>query len=114
MLALTQSVLSTKFLQVQVGAFLAGQPYNPSGDLVQFAFTPLAAPVVNPGSGDWQNGEWETDGGPDYPAPVYWAGILVGPANSGVTLTAGSWSVWVKITDSPEVPVEQPVILIIT
>lgn len=114
MFTLTQSVLSTKFLQVQVEAILAGQPYNPTGDTVQFAFTALTVPVTNPGGGAWQSGQWETDNSPDYPAPVYWAGILVGPANSGIALTAGSWSVWTKITDDPEVPVEQPAILIIT
>lgn len=114
MLTLTQSVLSTKYLQAQIEAYVRGQPYNPTADAVAFAFTQLTIPPANPAGNAWLPGTWETDGSADNPAPVYWAGILVGPANNGATLAAGSWSVWVKITDDPEVPVEQPAILIIT
>lgn len=34
------------------------------------------------------------------------AKLLVGP-DQDVTFTAGTWSVWTKITDNPEIPVEK-------
>lgn len=43
----------------------------------------------------------------------YWATILVGPENGGIALAAGSFVCWVRVTDSPAVPVEPgPVLLI--
>lgn len=106
--ALIQSALSTQFVQVQVQATVNGAPYNPTNDPVAFAFTELTTPVTPPAAGDWQPGVWETD-----PGPVYWAGILVGPANGGFALAQGSWTAWVKITDNPEIPVLQPLTLVI-
>ena len=105
---ISQSSLSTQMIQVLV-AITAPTVYNPTGDTVQFAFTPLTYPVTQPGSGDWHTGSWVA-----FPGPVYWAQCLVGPANGGVSLAIGSYQVWTKITDSPEVPVQQPCILQIT
>lgn len=32
--------------------------------------------------------------------------VLIGPANGGIKLDSGTWHVWGKITDAPEVPVK--------
>ena len=104
----TQSVLSTQYVQVQVTARSASG-YDPTGDTVQFAFTPLTYPQTQPGSGDWHAGSWAT-----FPGPAYWAQCLAGPANGGISLAVGTYQVWVKITDNPEVPVLQPFLLEIT
>jgi|SRR5579859_7365161 len=94
--SVSQSVLSTQFLMVPVTT-RSPSPYNPTADLVQFAFPPLTIPATSPAV--WYTGSWVT-----FPGPSYWAECLVGPVNGGVPLAAGSYQVWVKITDSPEVP----------
>ena len=103
---ISQSVLSTNLVQVLV-TIKSPSGYDPTGDTVQFAFTALTYPETSPAV--WYAGSWVT-----FPGPAYWAQCLVGPANGGVSLTAGTWQGWVKITDSPAVPVEQPFILQIT
>lgn len=69
---------------------------NPTTDVVQFAFT-----AFNVSPTAWSTGSWDPGG------PPYSARILVGPANGGVVLVPGSYEVWIKITDNPEVPVIQ-------
>ena len=81
--------------------------YNPTSDTVQFAYTLLNYPTVEPSV--WYSGSWAT-----WPGPVYWAQCLVGPALGGVSLAIGTYQGWVKITDSAAVPVEQPFLLKIT
>ena len=105
----SQSVLSTQYVQIPVTAFgTAGTVYNPTGDTVQFAFTPATYPVTEPSA--WLSGSWVT-----FPGPAYWAQCLTGPGTAAATaLTIGTWQVWVKITDNPEVPVLQPSLLTIT
>ena len=78
-------------------ATVNGADYNPTSDTVSFAFITTG----EPGSGDWHGGTWAaaTTSG----ACV--AQILIGPANSGIPLGPGTYEVWVKVTDSPEVPV---------
>ena len=103
---ISQSVLSTNFVQVPVTiTFPSG--YDPSGDVVQFSFTSLSYPTIEPTV--WNTGSWVT-----FPGPVYWAQCLVGPAPGGVSLAIGKWQGWVRITDSPAVPVLQPFIVQIT
>lgn len=93
----TISSLATLMVQVPITARLNGSPnYNPTGDLVQLAFMPGA---VKPGNTDWTTGSWATD-----PGPEYLAQCLVGPAGA-VTLPIGAWTIWVRIVDSPEIPV---------
>jgi hypothetical protein len=104
----TQSVLSTQFLQVLVTVKFPSS-YSPASDTVQFAFTPLTYPETPPTSAYWVTGSWET-----FPGPAYWAQALVGPANGGTALSVGTYQTWLKITDSPEVPVLQPCLLTIT
>jgi hypothetical protein len=93
------SSLATMMVQVPVQARLNGAAvYNPTADLVYFAFV---AGFGKPGSGDWHPGSWATD-----PGPEYLAQCLIGPA-AGVVLPVGSYVVWVRIVDAPEVPVLQ-------
>jgi hypothetical protein len=102
------SVLSTQYVQVQVTA-RSPSSYNPTSDTVQFAFTALTYPETSPADEDWVSGSWAT-----FPGPAYWAQCLVGPASGGTALSIGTYMGWVKITDSPEVPVLQPFLLQIT
>lgn len=108
---ITRSVLDTEYLVYPVALVVGGVVINPTADVVQFAFMPNPA-NANPGVSDWHNGSWvtTTTGG-------YQAQILVGPANGGVTPGGGAtglYNVWIKITDSPEVPVRQIDLLSIT
>jgi hypothetical protein len=93
------SQLSTENIGVTVQATTAGTTYNPTGDEVQFAF--ITGYGSAPTSGQWVTGSWTTTNNPLYP---YMALCLIGP--SGTTaLTSGNYTVWLKITDNPEIPV---------
>jgi len=98
---LTQSVVSTQYVQVAVTAMVNGAAVDPTGSAVQMAFVPVTSPPSSPDptSGEWNAATWETD-----PGPAYWSQILVGPANSGLVLAIGSYVCWVKVLSSPEVP----------
>lgn len=78
----------------------SGAAVDPTGYTVQAAFLddPDAAPV----SGDWKTASWETDSTTS-PA-TYYARCLVG-ASGAVTLVAGVYTMHVKVTGSPEMPV---------
>ncbi|RSM73434.1 hypothetical protein DMH04_41215 [Kibdelosporangium aridum] len=80
------SVLSKEYLLISVTA-----SEDVTSDPVAFAF---AAPSVDPSV--WTSGDWVGTQ----------ARILVGPGGA-VTLTKGTWDVWLKITDSPEIPVRK-------
>jgi hypothetical protein len=93
------SSLSTMFVLVEVNFTdpVTELPLNPTADAVVMAFTSTNAdPLV----GDWKTASWRTGG------PPYIAQCLVGPASS-VVLAKGGYHVWVKVTDSPELPVLQ-------
>jgi hypothetical protein len=91
-------VLDTRYVAIPLSATgTDGSPINPTSDTVQFAFMP---PGTNPGSGDWHAGSWATTANGGYQAQC-----LVGPANGGVSLTVGTYVIWVKATDNPEIPV---------
>lgn len=95
-----QSQLATEYILVPVAATKAGLPYNPTSDTVQFAFMPT--PTQVPQSGDWQTGAWDTDtANVLYP---YTAKCLVGPSGT-INLGIGTYIIYVKITDNPEIPV---------
>ncbi len=54
----------------------------------------ILAPDVLPVSGDWKAASWDGD----------YAQVLVGPGQT-ITLAANrTYTVWVQVTDSPEVP----------
>lgn len=101
MQTITQSALSTQYMQVLIAAISPSGAYNPTADTVSFGFTPDGPPFTGPSS--WQPGSWST-----WPGPQFWAQILIGPGTGGYALAAGSWLGWVKVTDNPEVPVLQP------
>lgn len=92
------STASLEYVRVPVRASEAGATVDISTLTVQVAFTAETTPV----SGDWKAAAWETDATTD--PDTYYARCLVGPAGT-VTLAAGFYSVWVKVTDSPEIPV---------
>jgi hypothetical protein len=104
-ITLSQSSLSTNYVQVQI-APVSPADYDPTSDTVQFAFTLETYPETSPSV--WYTGSWVT-----FPGPAYWAQCLVGPVN-GVILAQGLYQVWVKVTDNEEVPVLQQVYLQIT
>lgn len=94
-MAQTISTASLEYVRVPVTVTKSGAAYNPTGDTVQMTFVSSAR---SPNAGDtWYAGSWETAGS------TYYALCLVGPGGT-VVLTAGTWYVWVKVTDAPEVP----------
>jgi broad specificity phosphatase PhoE len=97
---ITQSALSREYVSAAVTAKAAGTPVNPTSDTVEFAFTTVTA---KPASGDWKTGSWDGTQ-PQTPGNAYIAHCLVGPGGT-VELPAGRYTMWVRITDSPEVPV---------
>lgn len=108
----SQSVLSTQNVRVLVSPDpVGGQPYNPTADPVQMAFMlidPATQTSASPASGDWHAASWYMPA-----AGVYMAQCLVGPANGGVVLAAGDYTVWAKVIDYPEVPIDSVGILTI-
>jgi hypothetical protein len=48
---------------------------------------------------DWIAGTWASGG------PPYFAQILIGPANDGLVLAVGTYSIWFQLVDTPEIPV---------
>jgi hypothetical protein len=98
--AIGMSHLSTKYYLVPIAATRLGVAYNPTGDTVQFSFMPT--PTQVPGNADWVSGSWDTSSvSVLYP---YSAKVLVGPAGA-ITLGIGTYITYVKVTDSPEIPV---------
>jgi hypothetical protein len=93
------SHLSLKYYIVPVKATKAGAAYNPTGDTVQFAFMPT--PTQVPQSSDLVTGSWETN--PYSLLFPYNAKVLVGPGGT-ITLGIGTYIVYQKTTDSPEIP----------
>lgn len=95
------SASSLEYVMVPVYAMASGAVVNPTSDAVAMAFMSSTAA---PSSGDLKTASWETDATTE--PDTYIARCLVG-SGGAVTLTAGTYSVWVKITDSPEVPVRR-------
>ena len=89
------SALSKEYVRVQVEAKEAGVLVNPTTLVVKMAFVPDSA--RQPVSSDWQTASWETE-----PGPLYFARIVVGPG--GFVLAPATYTVWVQITDTPEIP----------
>lgn len=106
-LNLTISSLSTVYVQIPVRAYIQGEPYNPTGDVVALAFM---TGWNNPGSGDWHTGSWSTG---EF-GETYLAQLLVGPGSGGLPLAVGTYSIWLRVQDNPEVPITQPGMLTVT
>lgn len=103
----SQSSLSTEYVPVDVKATVHGAPYDPSADVVAFAF--MTDSTTKPASGDWHTGSWDTIG-----LNRWVAQCLVGPGTGGVALSVGTYWIWVKVTDNPEIPIELVGQLVIT
>ena len=99
--AVLMSTASLQYLVVPVQVTKAGLPYNPTADVVQFAF--LSNIGGTPTSSQWIAGTWSTTQNLNYP---YAAQCLVG-TGGGTALTTGTYVIWLKITDNPEIPVLQ-------
>ena len=86
----TLTTLDRQFVEYEVTAKDNTGALLPLGsDAVQFAFM---QGDTKPAPGDWHTGSWVAAGV---------AAILVGPSGT-VTLAAGTYSVWLQVTDSPE------------
>lgn len=88
---LSVSTLSLQKVRADISTIPAK---NPTGDAVQMAVVPINTQPVT-----WAAASWETING------VYYASVLIGPGSTIGTLAAGRYTVFVKITDSPEIPV---------
>ena len=97
--AVSMSRLSLQYILVPVNATKSGEPYNPTGDTVQFAFLTSFGSV--PQNSDWVTGNWTTLQNYNYP---YVAQCLVGPGGT-TTLATATYVIWIQITDNPEIPV---------
>lgn len=94
----SMSVQSLEYVQAQVTATVAGAPYNPTVDVVEFAFT-----IGNAQPAQWYAGSWDSSQ-PNPGTNAYCAQILVGPGGT-VALSQGRYTYWIKIHDNPETPV---------
>jgi hypothetical protein len=90
---------SREYVGADITATIQGEPYNPTSDVVEFAFTPVSGRPTT-----WYAGGWDGTG-PTTGSGAYRAQVLVGPGSTGPTLTAGKYTVWIRITDNPEQPV---------
>jgi len=90
------SQYSSEYVRVRVEAEKAGVDFNPTADAVVFAF-----PVVGADPDTWYAATWETEAGTP---PRYHAMCLVGTT---AILTEGTYDVYVKVTDDPEIPVKR-------
>lgn len=109
-MGLSISSLSTVDVIVPISVMGPAGPVDPTSDAVQFAFKNRG---TTPVPSDWVAGSWAgTVNG------AYWASCLVGPAsggaNGGTALAIGTYVIWTKVIDSPEVPVEEAGLLTIT
>ena len=93
------STASLEYIPVQVSALKSGMPYNPTGDTVAMAFSSGSSTATPTAGLTFYAGTWDTAQG------AYYALCLVGPGGT-TALTAGIWTVWVKVTDNPEIPVK--------
>ena len=97
------SHLSLQYVGVPVNATtLSGVSKNPTADPVSMAFMPQATQA--PQLTDWQSAIWATRSN-DILNP-YAAACLVGPGGT-IQLGIGTYVIYVKITDSPEILVLQ-------
>ena len=101
MALLAISSLSKEYVRVRVYAETNGVAVNPTADTVEMAFI---SGDTEPTSPDWKAASWETDTTTE--PDTYYARCLVGPGGT-VTLADGLYQVWVRVTDSPEIPVKK-------
>lgn len=90
---------SIEYVRTEIVASKEGVSYNPTADQVDFAFVAVGDDVD---TASWTTGSWET-------APVRFSRVrpstyarcLVG---ADVGLLEGTYGVYVKVSDAPEIP----------
>ena len=96
------SHLSLQYVGVPVKPLLLnGEPFNPTADPVAMAFMPTAYQV--PGPSDWNTAIWAVRS--SNVIEPYAAACLVGPGGT-IELGIGTYIIYLKITDNPEIPVQ--------
>lgn len=93
---------SLEHVLVPVRGKRSGTAIDPTADTVKMAFLDVGPETGSPESGDWKTASWETN--TTVTPNTYEARCLVGPGGGVITLTEGTWHVWVQVTDSPETP----------
>ncbi len=76
----------------------AGVAYDPTTDVVKWAFLPVGSPLSG---ATWTTGSWETVGS------VHSARILVAAVvgvGADIVLPIGNYTAYYQVTDSPEAP----------
>lgn len=108
MSTVTMSSTSRQYLRLPVSATWQGVAQDPTADTVEFA-----AVTVGSEPSSWTAGSWETDTSTD--PDTFWARILVSGTGGGGTLALadGTYDLWVRVTDSPERPVQRICTLIV-
>lgn len=86
------SHLSTEYLHVAVTDEINAS--DPTADPVSFAFVEVGE---EPSS--WVTGSWDPD------SSDYFARVLIGP--DGESLEVGTYDVWIRMTDTPEVVIRK-------
>ncbi len=99
---------SREYVGADVRVTVQGQPYNPTSDPVEFAFTTAGARPTT-----WYPGGWDSTE-PVTGSTSYRAQVLIGPGSTGPALEPGKYSVWIRITDNPEQPVSSFGWLVVT
>jgi hypothetical protein len=94
------SHLSLQYIGIPVRAStLALAPHDPTSDTVQMAFMPQA--TQSPQVSDWKAAIWSAV--PSNIVYPYAAYCLVGPGGT-VDPGIGTFYIWLKVTDNPEIP----------
>ncbi len=94
----SQPAASLEYVHVRVRDAISGA--DPTGDTVKMAFMPGPA-YATPQSSDWKAASWTTD--LTQTPHAFYARCLVGPGGT-TTLAAGTYRLWVQLTDTPEIP----------
>jgi hypothetical protein len=96
------------YVKSKISATVSGAAVDPTGDTAKMA---LMAGSDSPTSSDLKSASWETD--TTTSPTTYKARVLVGPSGV-ITPTAGTYMLWVQITDSPEIPLIPCGIVVVT
>lgn len=97
------SALSTEYILVPVEGTDDNGVIDPTSLVVEMAIVPFeVAPSLLT---TWFTAEWITVS-QDNLDDIYKARLLVGPGGV-ITLTVGSWDVWVRVTHVTETPMEK-------
>jgi hypothetical protein len=100
----TIAAISTQYMAADITAMAGGIGANPTGYPVFFAFM---SGTSEPSLNSWTQGQWAGTSSP------YIAQILIGPANGGLALPVGSYTVWAQIVTPTQVPAAQVGTLVI-